>query len=44
MVTVATELFTAVNSVKLSYIEFNEVKVGSLILSSIKVGSSTSNK
>jgi hypothetical protein len=39
MVTMATKLFTAVNSVKLSYIELNEVKVSSLILSSITVGS-----
>jgi hypothetical protein len=38
------QLFTAVNSAKLSYIELNEVKVSSLKLSSIKLGSSTSNK
>jgi hypothetical protein len=44
MVTMATKLFTAVNSVKLSYIELNEVKVSSLILSSIKSNASTSNK
>jgi hypothetical protein len=42
--TIATELFTAVNSVKLSKIELNEVKVGLFKLSSIKLGSSTSNK
>jgi hypothetical protein len=44
MVTMATKLFTAVNSVKLSYIELKEVKVSSLILSSIKLGSGNSNK
>jgi hypothetical protein len=44
MVTMATELFTAVNSVKLSYIELNEVKVSSRKLISIKLGSNTSNK
>jgi hypothetical protein len=44
MVTMATRLFTAVNLVKLNYIELNEVKESSLILSSIKLGLSTSNK
>jgi hypothetical protein len=39
-----TMLFTAINSVKLSQIEFNEVKVSSLKLICIKLGSSTSNK
>jgi hypothetical protein len=34
----ATKLFTAVNYVKLSYIELNEVKVSPLVLSSIKLG------
>jgi hypothetical protein len=40
----ATKLFTAVNLVKLSEIELNGVKVISFKLSSIKLGSSTSNK
>jgi hypothetical protein len=44
MVTMATNLFTAVNLVKLSYAELNEVKVSLLKLISIKLGSSTSNK
>jgi hypothetical protein len=44
MVTIATKVFTAVNSVKLSYIEFNEVTVSSLKLSFIKLGSNTANK
>jgi hypothetical protein len=44
MVTMATKLFTAVNLAKLSLIEFNEVKITSLKLNSIKLGPSTSNK
>jgi hypothetical protein len=44
MVTMATKFFTAVNSIKLSLIEFGEVKVSSLKLSSVKLSSSTSNK
>jgi hypothetical protein len=44
MVTMATKLLTAVNSVKLSETELNEVKVSSLKLSPIKLGSCTSNK
>jgi hypothetical protein len=44
IVTMETKLCTAVNSVKLSEIEFNEVKVSSLKLISIKLGSSTSNE
>jgi hypothetical protein len=44
MVTMATKLFTAVNSVKLSQVALHEVKVSSPKLSSIKLGSSTSNK
>jgi hypothetical protein len=44
LVTMASKLFTAVHSVKLSQTELNEVKVNSLKLSSIKLGSSTSNK
>jgi hypothetical protein len=44
MVTMATKLFTAVNSVKLSYIDFNEVKVSTLKLISIKFGLGIPNK
>jgi hypothetical protein len=44
MATIATKLFAAVNSVKLSYIKLKDVKVSLLIISSIKLGSSTSNK
>jgi hypothetical protein len=44
MVTMASKLLTAVNSVKLSYFELNEVKVSSLEISSIKLDLSTSNK
>jgi hypothetical protein len=44
MATMATKLFTAVNLDKLSYIELNEVKVSSLTLSFIKLGSTISNK
>jgi hypothetical protein len=44
MVTMAIKLYTAVNPVKLSSIELNEVNVISLKLSYIKLGSSTSNK
>jgi hypothetical protein len=40
----ATKLLTAVNLVKLSYIEMNEVKVSSLKLISVKLGTSTTNK
>jgi hypothetical protein len=42
MVTMATKLFTRVNSVILSEIELNAIKVISFELSSIKLGSSTS--
>jgi hypothetical protein len=38
------QVVTAVNSVKLSYIELNEVKVSSLKLIFIKLGSRTSDK
>jgi hypothetical protein len=38
------KLFTAVNSLKLSYIELDEVKAISLKLIPIKLGSYTSNK
>jgi hypothetical protein len=41
MVTMATNLFTAVNLVKLNYIELNAVKASSLKLVSLKLGSST---
>jgi hypothetical protein len=44
MVTMTTKSFAAVNSFTLSYIELNGVKVSSLILSSIKLGSRASNK
>jgi hypothetical protein len=44
MLTMAIKLYTAVNSVKLSSIELNEVNVISFRLSYIKLGSSTSNK
>jgi hypothetical protein len=39
-----TKFFTAVNSVKLSQIELNEVKVSSVLLIPIKLGQSASNK
>jgi hypothetical protein len=42
MVTMATMLFSAVNSVKI--FELNEAKGSSLKLSSIKLGSSTPNE
>jgi hypothetical protein len=44
MVTMASKLLTAVNSVELSYFELNEVKASSLELSSIKLDLSISNK
>jgi hypothetical protein len=44
MVTMATKLLTAVNSVKLSYIELNEVKASLRKLISIQLGPSTSDK
>jgi hypothetical protein len=44
MVIMATKLFTAVNSVKLSKIELNEVQVSSLTLRFSKLGFSASNK
>jgi hypothetical protein len=37
----ATKIFTAVNSVKLSYVELTDVKMSSLTSSFIKLGSST---
>jgi hypothetical protein len=44
MVSMATKLFTAVSSVKLSYIELIEVKLSSPKLIFIKLGSSNPNK
>jgi hypothetical protein len=44
MATKATKSFTAVSSVKWSYIELSEVKVSSLKSSSIKLGLSTSDE
>jgi hypothetical protein len=43
-VTMATRFFSAVNSSKLSYIELNCVKVGSLKFVSMILGSGTLNK
>jgi hypothetical protein len=40
----ASKLFTAVNAVKLSYIELKEVKASSFVLISIKLCSITPNK
>jgi uncharacterized membrane protein YqjE len=44
VVTMVIKLFTAVNSVKLTSIELNEVKASLLNLSVIKLCSSVSNK
>jgi hypothetical protein len=44
MVTMATKLFSAVNLVKLSSDELNEVEVSSLKLNVIKIDSCTSSK